>query len=111
MMAGRAAARAVAMRRHHAHKNRLLYKDAPRTERVSTSLGQLMVVYTLLLVIYVILDVVSIQDARDFDKAYRGHQGNSDYDPEIHDRVQFMINLRMFMLVPTILTMLLTWVN
>ena len=44
----------------------------------------MMVVYTLLIVIYVILDLVSISDAMDFDKAYYGHQGAKNYDKEVH---------------------------
>ena len=54
-------------------------------ERVTTTLGQMMVVYTLLLVIYVILDLVNISDAMEFDKAYRGHKGTNNYDEEVHD--------------------------
>ena len=111
MMAGRAAARAVAMKRQHGHQNHLLYKKSPTTERVTTTLGGMMVVYTLLIVVYVILDVVSISDAMDFDKAYHVHQGAEDYDDEVHDQIDFMIKMRIILLAPTIVTMLVTWLN
>ena len=45
----------------------------------------MMVVYTLLLVIYVIWDLVGISDAMEFDKAYRDHKGTKNYDEEVHD--------------------------
>ena len=70
-----------------------------------------MVVYTLLIVIYVILDLVGISDAMDFDKAYRGHQSAQDYDKEVHDQIDFMIKMRIILLAPTIATMLVTWLN
>ena len=70
-----------------------------------------MIIYTLLIVIYVILDLVGISDAMDFDKAYRGHQSAQDYDKEVHDQIDFMIKMRIILLAPTIATMLLTWLN
>ena len=70
-----------------------------------------MVVYTLLIIIYVILDLVSISDAMDFDKAYYGHQGAKNYDKEVHSQIDFMIKMRIILLAPTIATMLLTWLN
>ena len=69
-------------------------------------------VYTVLVFIYVVLDYLGILDAKEFDRTYLSNKDTMrNYDPEVHDRIEFMITLRIVLLVPILLTMILTWVN
>ena len=71
MMGGRAAARAVAMRRNFNVDKRLMYKEQGKTERVATVHGTIMVVYTILVVVYVIADMLSISDSKSFNEKWK----------------------------------------
>ena len=112
MMAGRAAARAVTAQRQFGHQKRLLYKKQTQTERTSTTLGLMMGVYTVLVIIYLVLDYLGILDAKEFERTYLSNKDSmKNYDPKVHDRIEFMITLRIVLLVPIVLTMILTWIN
>ena len=69
-------------------------------------------VYTVLVIIYLVLDYLGILDAKEFDRTYLSNKDSmKNYDPKVHDRIEFMITLRVVLLVPTVLTMILTWIN
>ena len=72
----------------------------------------MMGVYTVLVIIYLVLDYLGILDAKEFERTYLSNKDSmKNYDPKVHDRIEFMITLRIVLLVPTVLTMILTWIN
>ena len=69
-------------------------------------------VYTVLVIIYLVLDYLGILDAKEFERTYLSNKDSmKNYDPKVHDRIEFMITLRIVLLVPIVLTMILTWIN
>ena len=67
-----------------------------------------MVVYTILVVIYVVVDWFAMVDAKEYNESMKS---SGTYNALIHEEIAFMRKIRVLVLITTATTMLLTWGN
>ena len=67
-----------------------------------------MVVYTILVVIYVVVDWFAMLDAKEYNENMKS---SGTYNALIHEEIAFMRKIRVLVLITTATTMLLTWGN
>ena len=87
-------------------------KEETKVERVATVSGSMMVLYTILVIIYFLLDILAMGDENDFKETMKGtDEGARLRLLGIESDIDFGIKIRVLMIILTILAMIVTWGN
>ena len=107
MIASAAARRVVSRRNNKLQTVKPLKGD--NIEISLTAAGGVLVLYTFLVILYTIIDLLAIKDSESFNEGHQQLLGSYEVAKTMQYHLYFMNEIRILVMISTIATMVLTW--